>query len=249
MIIEPIHTMRITPRSCTLIELLDTAITEMPPQSILAITSKVVSLCEGSIAPVQGTDKQALVREQSDYYMLESDSKWGINFTITDDTLIPNAGIDESNAGDVYVLWPEDAQETANQVREYLCGRFNNDELGVVITDSTCRPLRRGVSGVAMAFSGFKPLRDYIGTPDLFDRPFEVSQSDVVGGIASAAVLMMGEGSESTPLALLRDVTVAEFVSRGPSEEELASLRIPVEEDLFAPFLQHVKWQKGGRRK
>lgn len=251
MIIDPIRTRRISPKSCTLLALLDEAVHDMPPGSILAITSKIVSLCEGSVVPRQGADKQALVRQHSDWYLPDSvsiKSKWGINFTVTDGALIPNAGIDESNAGDVLVLWPADAQATANQVRKYLTERFGNQDVGVVVTDSTCRPLRRGVSGIAMAFSGFKPLRDYVGVPDLFDRPFKVSQSDIVGGIAAAAVLMMGEGSESTPLAILRDVTVAEFVGRDPSAEELAELHISIEDDLFAPFLEQVEWLPGGNQ-
>ncbi len=162
--------------------------------------------------------------------------------------MIPNAGIDESNAGDVYVLWPKDSQATANEVREHLSKKFDIKELGVVITDSTCSPLRRGVSGIALGFSGIKPLRDYVGTPDLFNRPFKVSQSDIVGGLAATAVLMMGEGAERTPLALFTDVTVVDFVDRNPTPDELASLRIPLEEDLFAPFLEQTDWQRGGRK-
>ena len=248
MNIVAIHTDRIEPGAHTLLEVLDRAILLLAPRSIVAITSKIVSLCEGSVAPVNEAQKQELIRAQSDLYIPESTSKWGINFTITNDTLIPNAGIDESNAGDVYVLWPKDAQATANEVREYLSKKFDITELGVVITDSTCSPLRRGVSGIALAFSGFKPLRDYVGSPDLFERPFTVSQANIAGGLAAAAVLMMGEGAESTPLALFADVSVADFVDRNPTSEELASLRIPLEEDLFAPFLEHIDWQQGGRK-
>ncbi len=248
MNIQAIKTSRITPQACSLLELLDRYVTQMEPHSILAITSKIVSLCEGNVAPGAGTDKTQLVREESDWYMQGEASKWGIDFTVRDHTLIPNAGIDESNAGDVYVLWPADAQATANTVREYLVRRFGHDELGVIITDSTCRPMRRGVSGIALAFSGFKPLRSYVGQSDLFDRPFKVSQADIAGGLAAAAVLVMGEGTESTPLAMLGNVTVAEFVPRGPTAEELDGVRIALEDDLFAPFLQKVRWLPGGRQ-
>lgn len=127
--------------------------------------------------------------------------------------------------------------------------RSGHEQLSVVITDSTCRPLRRGVSGIAIAFSGFKPLRDYVGEPDLFGRPFRVSQSDLAGGLAATAVLVMGEGTESTPMALLGELNFIDFVPRDPTADELASLRIPLDEDLFAPFLQAVTWLPGGRRK
>lgn len=245
MIVEPVRTRLVTPGTVTLSQLLDEAVTDMQPRSILAITSKVVSLCEGSVVPVAGTDKAQLVRQEADFYMAGHESKWGIDFTIKDGTLIPNAGIDESNAGDIYVLWPRDAQATANDIRAYLAERFGLSEVGVIITDSTCRPMRLGVSGIAMAFSGFRPLRDYVGQADLFDRPFKVSQADIVGGLAATAVLMMGEGAERTPLAVLQDVSVADFVPRDPTPQELQSLQIPLADDLFAPFLQLVSWLPG----
>jgi dihydrofolate synthase / folylpolyglutamate synthase len=246
MHIEAIKTPLISAGTATLTELLDATVMAMPVNSILAITSKVVSLCENSVVP-ESADKATLIRQESDYFIPGERSNYGITFTITRDTLIPNSGIDESNSGDGYVLWPQDPQGTANAIRAYLVRRFGHDRLGVVITDSTCRPLRRGVSGIAIAFSGFRPLRSYVGEPDLFGRPFAVSQSDLAGGLAAAAVLVMGEGAESTPLALFRDVDFLQFVSRDPTAGELASLQIPMEDDLFAPFLKAVTWQPGGK--
>lgn len=248
MKVNAIKTPRISVGTTTLIQLLDANVRDIPSGSVLAITSKIISLCEGSVATAE-VDKDSLIRDEADYYLPGAHSKYGIKFTITQGTLIPNAGIDESNSGDGYVLWPRDPQATANAIRAHLAHRFSRDRIGVVITDSTCKPLRRGVSGIGIAFSGFKPLRNYIGTPDLFGRPLAVSQADLVGGLAAAAVLVMGEGSESTPLALLEDVDFIDFVSRDPSAEELAPLQITVDEDLFAPFLEKVQWQPGGRSK
>lgn len=248
MIVTAIKTTRITSSSHNLTDLLDEYIKELPPRSVLAITSKIVSLCEGRTVPQAGTDKQALIRQESDYYMDEPEGPWGIQFTVTNNILIPNAGIDESNVGtDVYALWPADPQATANMVRAYLAKRFGHEELGVIITDSTCRPLVRGVSGIAIAFSGIRPIRNYVGTPDLFGRPFKVSQADIVGGLAAAAVLVGGEGSETTPLTLISDVTFAEFVPRDPTPEELSAVHIPLEEDLFGPFLSKATWLPGDK--
>ncbi|MET1032987.1 MAG: coenzyme F420-0:L-glutamate ligase [Candidatus Saccharimonadales bacterium] len=245
MIAQSIKTQLVSPGSCTLFELLDASLKDIPEGSVLAITSKIVSLCEGSTVPIDGTDKMQLVRDQADYYMGERLGKYAFNFTITQDTLIPNSGIDESNAGDVYVLWPRDSQATANAVRQYLVDRFKLKNVGVIITDSTCRPLRRGVSGIALSFSGFMPLHNYVGQDDLFGRPFAVAQADIVGGLANTAVMMMGEGAESTPLALMSDLGFVDFVSRDPSDEELASLHIPLEDDVFEPFLNGVEWLPG----
>ena len=37
-----------------------------------------------------------------------------------------------------------------------------------------------------------------------------------------------------------------EFQNRNPTNEELESLKISLEDDLFALFLRNVPWQKGG---
>jgi len=249
MIIQALQTPPITSKSRTLLQILDQAVQDMPQRSVLAITSKIVSLCEGRTAPIKGTSKQKLIERESDFYPLATKNKSKIHLTIAHGLLTPDAGVDESNANGMYVLWPSDAQKTVNQVRAHLARRFGHQELGVIITDSNCQPLRRGVYGAALAFSGIKPLKNYIGQTDLFGRPFKVSQSDIVSGLAAAAVLAMGEGAESTPLALISEATMVEFVPRNPTDEELASTTISLEEDLFGPFLQAVAWQKGGRHK
>jgi F420-0:gamma-glutamyl ligase len=100
-----------------------------------------------------------------------------------------------------------------------------------------------------MAHSGFNALHDYIGQPDLFDKPFAVSMASISGGLAAAAVLTMGEGTEQTPLAVISDVDFVQFQQRDPNQEELAMLKIPIEEDLFGPFLHNpsIDWQPGRR--
>lgn len=109
--------------------------------------------------------------------------------------------------------------------------------------------MRRGTMGITLAYCGFKALKNYIGKPDLFGKPFSVSQADIAGGLTAAAVLQMGEGTERTPIAVITDVPFVEFQDREPSTEELTETTIPLEDDLFAPFLQNVPWQKGAKRR
>jgi putative folate metabolism gamma-glutamate ligase len=228
-----------------LVPLLDRVVNDLQEGSIIAITSKIVSLCEGSVIPFDQINKDELVVRESDLYLPASLSKYGHHFTITNNTLIPMAGVDESNGDGQYVLWPKDAQATANQVRAWAKQKFGLGQIGVVITDSTCHPLRRGTNGIMLAYSGFRALNDYVGRPDLFGRPFTVSQADVAGGLAAAAVLQMGEGTEQTPIAILTELPFVHFQDRDPAAEELATVIIPLEEDLFAPFLTSVHWRKG----
>lgn len=142
MIVRTIKTAKITAGMLSLTELLDQSLTDLEERSVVAITSKIVSLCEGSVVPMEGTDREALIVQESNQYLPATLSKYGHHFTLTNNTLIPSAGIDGSNGGDDYVLWPKDAQKTANEIRAYLRDRFDLQHVGVVITDSTCHPLR-----------------------------------------------------------------------------------------------------------
>ncbi len=248
MHIKAIRTDIITPGAVDLTGLLDAALGQLPAlpeKSVLAITSKIVSLCEGRVVPFEEADKDSLLAAHADLILPAEYSKYGHHFTITNNTLIPMAGIDESNSGGYYVLWPEDAQVTANNVRAYLKQRFGVRHVGVIITDSTSQPLRRGTTGIVLAHSGFLALRNYIGQPDLFGRPFATSQANVAAGLAAAAVLEMGEGTEQTPLAILTELPFVTFQDADPSPEELAEVYIKLEDDLFAPFLQPAAWQSG----
>jgi len=245
MIVTPVRTPVVTPNMMPLIELIDQAITELAESSIVVITSKVVALCEGSAVPKDGADKGSLIAREASKYLSREHSKYGMQFTITNNTLIPTAGIDESNAADTYVLWPRNPQKTASEVRAHLVERFDLQNLGVIITDSTCHPMRRGTSGIAIAHSGFHATKGYVGTPDLFGHTYKVTYADLSGMLAAAAVVTMGEGTEQTPVAIIQDVPFVTFSSDAPDAAELEFLRITTEEDLFAPFLESVDWQTG----
>lgn len=244
MRIQAIKTHPILPSERDLCAVLDRYLPELPERSVLAITSKVVAICEGRVRPMVGVDKQALIAEEAERY-LPADPRYGVCLTIKQDMLIATAGIDESNSDGHYVLWPSDAQGSANAVREHLARRFELREVGVVITDSRTTPLRLGVTGVALAHSGFQALNDYVGTMDLFGRALRMTRVNVMDALATSAVLVMGEGSECTPLALLEELPFVSFQERNPSPAELAALRIPLEDDLYAPLLTGVLWQRG----
>jgi dihydrofolate synthase / folylpolyglutamate synthase len=248
VIVTPVKTRKVLAGQGSLEELLDESLDKLSEKSIVAITSKVVGICEGRVVPVGSVEKEALVKQESDFFLNPKLSKHQMSFTITHNTLVPVAGIDESNGNGNYILWPKNPQESANRVREYLSKRFRLKNVGVVITDSTVRPLHYGTEGVAIAFSGFMPMNDYIGQPDLFGRPFKVSKSNLPDALASTAVLVMGEGTEQTPIAIIKDLPFIKFLSRNPIPAELKSFYLDhMEDDLFAPFLKNAPWQKGGR--
>lgn len=245
MHIRAVQTDVIPPTERNLLGIVDRHVAELPERSVLAVTSKLVAICEGRVRELAATDKRALVSEEAELF-LPPEPRYGVCLTIKQGLLIPTAGIDESNADGYYVLWPSDAQRSANAIREHLAARFDLEEVGVIITDSRTSPLRLGVTGVALAHSGFAALNDYVGKKDLFGRPLRMTKVNVMDALAASAVLVMGEGSERTPLAVLDDVSFVGFQSRDPSPDELGALRIALEDDLYARLLTSVDWCVGG---
>lgn len=245
MKIKAIKTKKITPGSIGLFELLDKYILELTESSILAVTSKVVSICEGRVVLVEKANKDELVKREADLYLPREENKYDVYLTIKDSQLVATAGIDESNGAGYYILWPKDPQKTANEIREYLTTRFNIERVGVIITDSKTTPLRWGTSGVAIAHSGFRALKDYIGTEDLFGRKLKMTKASIIDGLAAAAALEMGEGNEQTPMAVISDLSQVEFTMRNPTSEELKELEINIEDDLYGSILKRAPWRKG----
>jgi putative folate metabolism gamma-glutamate ligase len=238
MKITAVKTSIVGDASKTIFEIIDESVTALKEGSIVAITSKIVSLCEGSFVDRDEIEfKDDLIISECDYYIPRPQQKHAIMITIKDSMLIATAGIDESNSNGYYVLWPKDAYKSANEIRSYL---------RVIITDSKTSPMRRGTTGFSMSYSGFEPLRKYIGSGDLFGRKLKMTFANLLDGFGAAAVVAMGEGDEQTPIAILEDVGNVNFRDEDPSKEEIESLKIDLDTDLYSPFLSRVDWQKGG---
>lgn len=249
MIISPIKTRLVRPEERDLFSFLDTAIKSLPEKSILVITSKIVSFFEGNFISKKTISKSKLVQQEADYYVPREMSPYHASLSIRESAFISSGGVDESNAAGSYILLPRDSQKTANQVRLYLKKRFQLNKVGVIITDSRSIPLRRGNLGVALAWSGFLPVKDYRGTKDLFGRKILYEVANVADALAVAAVSVMGEGNEKTPLAILTKLNHITFVNRNPNQKEKGYFFIQPENDLFAPLFNLKRLKKGRKGK
>lgn len=229
-----------------LLALLDRYIPSLEERNVVAITSKIVSICQGRLVPVGSIDKQTLIEQEADLFLPPSSSRYQVSLTVKDNLLIPSSGVDESNANGQYVLWPQDTQGEANRVRAHLCRRFSLRHVGVIVTDSKTTPLRLGVTGVTIAHSGFLAINDFVGQADIFGRPLTMTRVNVADALAAVAVLIMGETHEQTPLAVIDDLPFVTFQDHDPTPEELQQRWISLEDDLYAPLLQGAAWQKGG---
>lgn len=227
--------------------ILDESLPQLHNGDIVVITSKIVSICQGRIQKATTDEKKyALIRDESQYY-IENDAtrRYHMALTVTNNILIPNSGIDESNGNAYYILWPEDPQGEAAHIWKHLTKKYNLTTIGVIITDSHTTPLRWGTTGIGIAWCGFQALNSYIGKPDIFGRPLEVTKANILDGFSAAAVLTMGEGNEQTPLAVISDVPFVTFQNRPPTQEETESLVITLDDDLYSPILTSAPWSKG----
>jgi F420-0:gamma-glutamyl ligase len=247
MQVNSIKTSKITQRDTDILSLLETYITDFQEKSVLVIASKIIAITQGRVISVSEEEKAALIKKEADYYLSPEKNAYNLFITIKDNHLTYSSGMDESNANGMTVLWPKDLQKTANAIREYLVKRFKIKHAGVIITDMTAIPLQRGVIAGALAYSGFAPLYDLTNTPDIFGRPFNHTKQGVLHGLAAAAGVVMGEGAEQTPLAVITDVSFVQFQQRNPTAEELASLLVTPEQDMFGSMIQAVAWEKGGK--
>jgi len=247
MKVTPIKTEKIIPGK-NLFELLDSSLPKLKEKDVIVVTSKIVAICQGRVVKNDGKiTKQQLMIGEADYYLPEEYVNYGIYMTIKNNMVVASAGIDESNGGGYFILWPENIQKITNEIWKYLRKKHNVKKLGVVISDSKIIPMRKGTSGVGLSWCGFEPLRNYIGTPDIFGHDLRVTKASVVDGVAASAVLNMGEGKEQTPIAVLSEISNINFVERIPSEEEINEMSIEPDYDVYGKIFSSVKWIKGGK--
>lgn len=223
-------------------EIISESIDMINENSVIAISSKILSLCEGNVLPLAGNTKDQLIEAEADSYIPKEESKYGVYLTIKDGLIAPSAGIDESNTNGYFVMWPKNSQESANRIWEFLRNRYKLQKVGVIITDSTTSPLRWGVTGRSIVHCGFKSLNSKIGEKDLFNKTLRQTRIDVSNGLAASAVICMGESNEQTPLAVIEDIPFVEFQDHVPTPEELADLKIDMKDDLYEPLINRAPW-------
>lgn len=232
MKIQAIKTKIFKPKE-KLLPFMESYLPDVREKTILVVTSKIVALAEGRVAKkIDENTKLKIIKRESDYVL---PTKF-VYLTIKDGLIMANAGLDESNGNGLFILLPKDSFEAAADIRNYFKKKYSLKNLGVIITDSRCLPLRAGITGVALGYAGFKGLKDYRRRLDIFGRPFEYSRVDVADSLAAAAVLAMGEGDERQPLAVITDASV-KFSNRVNRDE----LKMDIKEDVYGPMFKAIK--------
>lgn len=248
MKVEAVKTRPLLPPQDDLFAVIKERVKTIPERSVVVVTSKVVAIHQGRCIKIErGVDREKLAKQEADWYV-DRDIVPGehVMFTIKDSILIASAGIDKSNGNGYFILWPKKPFEMAEKIRQFLKKIYRVKQCGVIITDSHLVMMRRGLTGFALAYAGFEPLRNYIGKPDIFGQNMVVSLTNVADGLAAAAVVIMGEGKEQTPLAVISDIAGIRFSEVSTVYRGRKALLVPQRDDLFRPFLEVVPWKKGG---
>jgi coenzyme F420-0:L-glutamate ligase/coenzyme F420-1:gamma-L-glutamate ligase len=146
--------------------------------------------------------------------------------------VMANAGIDHSNTGrdphdETVLLLPEEPDASARRLRSALLARLGIAP-GVIVSDSFGRPWRLGTVNVALGVAGLPALIDLRGAPDRDGRKLQMTQVAVADALAAGAGVAMGEGTEGTPIVLVRGYAAA----AAACNDGQALIR-SVDEDLF----------------
>lgn len=185
---------------------------------VLVISSKVISKSEGQWVADRDeavtADTVRTVATRGDLRIVEN--HLGI--------VMASAGVDRSNTRRPLRL-PRDPDASAAALHRALHEALGLD-LPVVITDTTGRPWRIGVTDFAIGCAGLSPLSDLRGEPDDNGNPLEMTQIAVVDEIAAAADLVKGKTGRC-PVAVIRGL---ELRGQGTARDLVRDS----DEDLFA---------------
>lgn len=115
-----------------------------------------------------------------------------------------NAGVDESNIEDGFLLYPPvNPDASASRLGQKL-EKLSGKKLSVIVTDTNGRAFKLGQTGAAIGIYKITPIKHWIGEKDLFGKVLEVTEEAVADELAGAANLLMGEGAGGTPVVVIR---------------------------------------------
>ncbi|RLU94822.1 coenzyme F420-0:L-glutamate ligase [Streptomyces griseocarneus] len=181
---------------------------------VLLVTSKIVSKAEGRI--LRADDREAAIDGETVRVVARRgtlrivENKLGL--------VMAAAGVDASNteAGTVLLL-PEDPDASARALRAGLREALGVD-VGIVVTDTSGRPWRSGLTDIAIGAAGVRVLDDLRGGVDANGNPLNVTIVAVADELAAAGDLVKGKAG-SLPVAVVRGLAHAV----GDDEDDLGA--------------------------
>lgn len=201
---------------------------------VVCVASKVVSLVEDRLVPINDDDpvaRRALAREHA--RTVVADSPAALVTRTPQGFVLANGGIDASNVPSGHaLLLPADADASATTLRSAIANRYDVNT-AVVITDSFGRAWRHGQVDTAIGAAGLSTVRDERGGHDLDGRTLDVTMAATVDAIAAASDLVRSKAS-ATPFVVVRGLADAVSAPHVKPPGVVATVVRPPEQDLFA---------------
>ncbi|GLY01154.1 MULTISPECIES: coenzyme F420-0:L-glutamate ligase [Actinoplanes] len=176
---------------------------------VLVVTSKIVSKAEGRLVevPADGPD-----REEARQRVLAGETarvvarRGPTTIVATHHGFVmAAAGIDASNVDKTHlVLLPVDPDASARALRAELLRRGR--DVAVIISDTSGRAWRNGLTDVALGAAGIGALLDHRGQIDPYGNELSLTQMAVVDELSAAAELVKGK-CDRVPVAVVRGYT------------------------------------------
>ncbi len=184
---------------------------------VLVVTSKVVSKADGLVRQM---GKDDAVTEQTDRVLAR---RGGTRIVRNRQGLVmAGAGVDASNTepGTV-VLLPRDPDHSARLLRERVTA-LTERNVAVVVSDTSGRAWRNGLTDLAIGAAGLGVVRDYVGQVDGHGNVLLVTVTAIADEVASAADLVKGKLA-GCPAAVVRglDGSVLPRGEHGPGARVL----------------------------
>ena len=232
----PIKTRKFLPPKDGILDELYKRLPKLKEGDVLLIASKILAIHQGRTVKIKAaSEKRKIIRREADYFLpAHAVNRSEIVLTIKDHTLIPSAGIDESNGNGYYILWPRNVNVLLKKIVRSLQKKYKINKLAAVAIDSHTTPLRWGTQGISIGFFGLNPLYDYRGRKDIFGRKLKHTQRNIVDTLADLGALSMGEGGEQTPVVILRGAKFVNFSQKN----HYKNFVIDPQKDLYRPILR-----------
>lgn len=209
------------------------AFDDLESGDIISVTSKIVSKAQGRI--VRAADREQAITDQTVRVVATRTRPDGPPLRIVENKLglvMAAAGVDASNTDDgTVLLLPKDPDASARQIRTDIFQRTGHN-VAIIITDTSGRPWRAGLTDIAIGCAGIEPLDDLRGQTDTAGKELNVTITAVADELAAATELLKGK-TAGKPLAAVRGMErlVLEPGTHGPGARALVRLG---ETDMFS---------------
>lgn len=212
-----------------LADVLAPVLADLRDGDVLVVTSKIVSKSEGRT--IAAADREQAITDETVRVVATREHPGGL-LRIVENRLglvMAAAGVDASNTPEgTVLLLPVDPDDSARRLRA-AARDIHGVSVAVVVSDTSGRAWRNGLTDIAIGAAGLAVLDDLRGGTDSHGRELTVTVTAVADEIAAAAELVKGKAA-GRPVAVVRGLAQHVLPDDGPGARVL--VRDPAQ-DMF----------------